>query len=101
MHYLWYVAGVVFVVLSIMDVRLSLAVQKLGAIENNPLLGKHPKPATLITFGAVTTVLWAAAALYLTYRQAPWIEAVWLLGIGLRLKVVVQNHKLYRELKGG
>jgi hypothetical protein len=47
----------------------------------------------------VTTLLWVAAALFLTYKQAPWIEAVWMLGIGLRIKVIVQGRKLYRELR--
>jgi hypothetical protein len=99
MSWLWYVAGVAFVALSVMDVMQSLALQKLGAVENNPLLGKHPKPATLIAFGTVTTLLWVAAALFLTYKQAPWIEAVWMLGIGLRIKVIVQGRKLHKELR--
>jgi hypothetical protein len=77
----------------------SLALQKLGAVESNPLLGKHPKPWVLITYGTVTTALWAYAALWLTYKGAPWIEAVWILGIGLRIKTVVQSRQLYKELK--
>jgi hypothetical protein len=99
MSWLWYVAGIAFVALSVMDVMQSLALQRLGAVENNPLLGKHPRPGVLIAFGAVTTLLWVAAALFLTYKQAPWIEAVWMLGIGLRIKVIVQGRKLHRELR--
>jgi hypothetical protein len=97
--WLWYVAGAAFVALSVMDVVQSLALQRLGAVENNPLLGKHPKPGVLIAFGTVTTLLWVAAALFLTYKQAPWIEAVWMLGIGLRIKTVVQGRKLHKELR--
>jgi hypothetical protein len=100
MSWLWYVAGIAFIALSVMDVTQSLALQRLGAVENNPLLGKHPKPGVLIAFGAVTTALWVAAALFLTYKQAPWIEAVWMLGIGLRIKTVVQGRKLHKELSG-
>jgi hypothetical protein len=99
MSYWWYVFGAVFVALSVMDLLQTLALQRLGAVENNPLLGKHPRPGVLIAFGTVTTALWVAAALFLTYKQAPWIEAVWMLGIGLRVKTVVQGRKLHKELR--
>jgi hypothetical protein len=98
MNYLWYAAGVVFLALSIADVMQTLALQKMGAVEKNPLLGPHPKPGVLIAFGTVTTALWLGAALFLTYKHAPWIEAVWLLGIGLRIKTVVQSYQLHKEM---
>jgi hypothetical protein len=95
----WYVAGIAFIALSVADIMQSVTLQKLGAVENNPLLGKHPKPAVLITFGTVTTLLWVSVALFLSYKNAPWIEAVWLLGIGLRIRTVVKSRKLYREMR--
>jgi hypothetical protein len=99
MHYLWYVGGALFIALSIADVMQSLTLQKLGAIENNPLLGKHPKPATLIAFGTVTTALWLWAVLWIASKGENTVAFVLVLGIGLRIKTIINSRKLYRELK--
>jgi hypothetical protein len=98
MSYLWYVAGAVFVALSVMDLLQTLALQRLGAVENNPLLGKHPKPWVLITFAVVTTALWLGAVLWIASKGEATVAFVLVLGIGLRIKTVVQGRKLHKEL---
>jgi hypothetical protein len=95
----WYVAAAVFVALSVMDLRQTLTLQKMGAVENNPLLGKHPKPAVLITFAVVTTALWLGAVLWIASKGENTVAFVLVLGIGLRIKTVVQSRKLYKELR--
>jgi hypothetical protein len=97
--WLWYVAGAAFVALSVMDLLQTLALQKLGAIENNPLLGKHPRPAVLITFAVITTALWLGAVLWIASKGENTVAFVLLLGIGLRIKVIISGRKLYRELR--
>ena len=96
--YLW-IASILFLALSVMDLLQTLQLQKLGAVENNPLLGKHPKPAVLIAFAVVTTALWLGAAVFLAMHDAPGIWAVIALGIGLRIRVVVKGYKLRKELQ--
>ena len=90
--------SLLFVALSVADLLLTLQVLKLGAIENNPLLGKHPKPAVLIAFAVTTTTLWLGAALWLASKGAPGVEALLSLGVFLRLYVVVKGLKLRKEL---
>ena len=97
---LYYLAAVLFVALSVADLLLSLKLQRLGAVEQNPLLGPHPKPAKLIAFAAVTTALWTGAGLWLAYKGAPGVAAVFVLGCFLRLWVVVKGWKLRKELEG-
>jgi hypothetical protein len=97
--WLWYVAGIAFVALSVMDVTQSLALQRLGAVENNPLLGKHPRPAVLITFAVVTTALWLGAVLWIASKGENTVAFVLLLGIALRIKVIISGRKLHKELR--
>ncbi len=99
MNYLWYLAGAVFLALSVADLLQTINLQKLGAVENNPLLGKHPAPGKLIAFAVVSTALWLVAALFLASKGAPGIAAVFALGIGLRIRTVVKGWKLQRELR--
>jgi hypothetical protein len=98
MSWLWYVAGAVFVALSVWDLLQSLELQKLGAIENNPLLGKHPKPWVLITFAVVTTALWLGAVLWIASKGENTVAFVLVLGIALRIKVILSGRKLHKEL---
>jgi hypothetical protein len=99
MSYWWYVFGAVFVALSVMDLLQTLALQKLGAVENNPLLGKHPRPAVLITFAVVTTAIWLGAVLWIASKGENTVAFVLLLGIALRVKVIISGRKLYKELR--
>ena len=87
-----------FLALSAADLILSLRLQKLGAVENNPLLGNHPSPRKLVTFATVSTGLWLGAALWLASEGAPGVPAVLLLGCVLRAIVVARGLKLKREL---
>lgn len=98
MSYLIYIAAVLFIVLSAMDLLQTLKLQKLGAVENNPLLGKHPAPAKLITFAVVSTALWLGVAMFLASKGAPGIEGVIALGIFLRVWVIVKGRKLHKDL---
>jgi hypothetical protein len=56
-----------FVVLSIADAVTTLRNLKVGGSESNPLLGRHPKPATVIVFAVVTS----AAVVAVAYLVAP------------------------------
>lgn len=97
---LLYLASALFVALSVMDLLQSLKLQKLGAVENNPLLGKRPKPGTLIAFAIVTTALWTGAVIWFALKGAPGVWAVLCLGIFLRAFVVVKGRKLAKKLSG-
>ena len=99
MNPLLWIASIVFLALSYLDLTQTLELQKLGAVENNPLLGKHPKPKTLIAFAVITTGLWLGAAIFLALKDAPGIWAVIALGIGLRAWTVSKSRKLKKELK--
>lgn len=93
-----YLASALFVALSVMDLLQSLKLQKLGAVENNPLLGKHPKPAVLIAFAVVTTAAWLGALVYFASRNVPGVAAVLALGIFGRAYVIVKGRKLAKKL---
>jgi hypothetical protein len=96
---LYYLAAAVFVALSAADLLLTLKLQRLGAVERNPLLGKHPKPAVLIAFATVTTALWTAAGLWLAAKQAPGVAAVFVLGVFLRCYVIAKGLRVRKELR--
>ena len=96
---LYYGAAVLFIALSVADLLLTLKLQKLGAEEQNPLLGKHPKPDVLIAFATITTALWTWAALWLASKNAPGVIAVFLLGCFLRAYVISKGLKLLKVLK--
>lgn len=98
-NYLLFIASALFAALSVADVALSIKLQKLGAVENNPLLGKHPSARKLIVFGGATTAAWLFLAVWLALNGAPYIEALFLLGIFLRLFVVSKGYKLLKELR--
>jgi hypothetical protein len=82
-----------------MDLLQTLALQRLGAVENNPLLGKHPRPAVLITFAVVTTALWLGAVLWIASKGENTVAFVLVLGIVLRIKVIISGRKLHKELR--
>ena len=96
----YYLAAALFVALSVADLLLSLKLQRLGAVENNPLLGPHPKPAVLIAFAVVTTALWTGAGLWLAYKGAPGVAAVFVLGCFLRCYVIAKGLRLRKTLEG-
>ena len=99
-YYLLAALSVAFVALSAADLIQSLKLQKLGAVENNPVLGKHPAPKKMILFAVVTTGLWLAAAIWLTLKGAPGVAAVFLFAIFLRIWTIVKGRKLMEHLKG-
>lgn len=94
-------AAAVFVGLSASDLSLTLKNLKLGAVENNPLLGKHPKPEIVTAFAVVTTALWVGIALWIYSKgvSVSWVAGLFAWGIALRLWVVNRNYKLYKRLK--
>ena len=98
---LLYAGLALFAALSVADVALSVKLQELGAVEDNPLLGKHPSARKLIAFGSISTALWMGGALWLAYKGAPaaWIYALLLWGIVLRIIVVSRGYKQYTEKK--
>jgi hypothetical protein len=64
---------IVFALLSIADAALTIRVLKHGGRELNPLLGENPRPATVVIFAAVTTVVALALAWFILrpYMQPP------------------------------
>lgn len=92
-------ASLLFVALSAADLLLTLELQKLGAIERNPLLGKRPSPRKLIIFSVVTTVAWLGAAVFFVLKDVPGAPFVFALGIALRLMVVVKGYQLRRKMR--
>jgi hypothetical protein len=92
-------AALLFLALSAADILLTLKNLKRGAVEKNPLLGKHPKPSKVIAFGVATTVLWLGAAMFFVLKGVQGAWAVFGLGIFLRVWVVSKNYKLSKELK--
>ena len=78
-----------FVVLSVADVLTTLKNLKAGGTEKNPLLGKRPKPITVILFAVVTS----AAVVAVAYFVAPVGPAALFVGIltAARAYAVVHN----------
>lgn len=59
----WWVGEGVIVTAAVLDARSTVAAQRIGGVERNPLLGRHPSPgvvwsATAGGIGAMTTLHW-------------------------------------------
>jgi hypothetical protein len=98
------VLSVLWLVLSYTDLTQTLRLQRMGAIEKNLFLGPHPKPGMLKAFAILTTLGWLGGALWIAYKGADdvdvWVCGLLTFGSFLRLKTVVDNRELHKELTG-